>query len=484
MCKSIKTPQKFSEYFGLNINQDKIEFLDIYANNDIPLFLDPYGISAMNSKWSQDCENNIATYFQYLIDSIRNGDKKTVLKLLNALHEVDEIALGYSLGSPSGRGIGPLQASQIKDAFENSEAAKSGDIKDIADCAILIPGINRDKISDITANILKRQLIEFTQKICEKYSIPIQRVAINNTFDFGRFDFVSYYSELPVINGKAKILLPISGVRQDPELSRDKYYRNFVLEFLRAEHCHAGDSLSTVLKNGSVIVRIGDLKEKYPINTDFLYKFSKEHPQILEKFKTELRRTANKKGTRPVLNPLVKVLTGFERIKILSEVKPGNDDATNFHKISYNNLIYIFGNRLTNPNREREINEGRKRIDIVFDNNDNIGFFSILNNLHHIQCPKILIECKNYGHEVGNPEIDQLLARFNNQRGKFGLLLCRSISDRKKLIQRCKDAMYGNNGIIIVLDDSDISVLIKLKSDNNEIGIDNYMSKKLDELIM
>ncbi|MEI9958749.1 MAG: hypothetical protein WDM90_21115 [Ferruginibacter sp.] len=276
-------PVRFSEHFKLPTNID-FEFLDIYANQDIPLFLDPYGISAMGTKWARDCQSQITTYFQYLVDSLRTGDKRTITKLLNALHEVDEVALGYSQNTPSGRGIGPKQAQEIQHAFETSHAAKSGDIKDIADCALMIPGINRDKISDITANILKKQLIEFTQQQCKKHSIPMRRVPVNNVFDYEKFCFISFYAELPVINNRAKILLPISSVRQDPQLSKDKYYRNFVIEFLKAEHQHAGDSLATVLKNGTIIVRIADLKTKYPLKTDFLYEFSKKHPNILEKY--------------------------------------------------------------------------------------------------------------------------------------------------------------------------------------------------------
>ena len=484
MIKIPIMPEKFSDYFNLKVNQDEIDFLDIYANQDIQLFLDPYGISAIDSKWSIDCENQITTYFQYLIDSIRDGDKRTVKKLLNALHEVDEVALGYSSNMPSGRGIGPKQATQIQLAFENSEAAKSGDIKDIADCALLIPGISSDKISDITSNILKKQLIEFTQKQCKLHSINMHKVPINNAFDYTKFDFISYYTELPVINGKAKILLPINSVRRKPELSKDKYYRNFVLEFLRAEHTNAGDSLASVLRNGRVMVRIADLKKRYPLRTDFLYKFSKEHPQILEKYKAELRRTASLRNSKPTLNPKKRILTAKERIRILNDIQPGNTDATNFHKISFNSLIYIFGERLLNPYREREINDGRKRIDIVFDNNDNFGFFNKLNVLHKIQCPKIFVECKNYGREIGNPEIDQLQARLNKRRGMFGFLLCRSIENKRTLIQRCKDVMHDEKGYIIVLNDSDLSVLLNLKDDKNEQGIDKFMSEKLDELIM
>lgn len=477
-------PEKFSEYFGLNLNQDEIGFLDIYANEDIPLFLDPYGISAMDSNWSQKCEIQIATYFQYLIDSIKNGDRKTTVRLLNALHEVDEVALGYSAGIPSGRGIGPKQAEQILEAFENSQAAQSGDIRDIADCALLIPGISRDKISDITSNILKQQLILFTQKICNQYKIPMKKVAVNNVFEYEKFNFVSFYTELPVINNRAKILLPINSVRRDPELSKDKYYRNFVLEFLRAEHTHAGDSLSTVLRNGQVVVRISELKKQYPKNTDFLYNFSKENPQILEKYKSELRRTAIKKGSKAELKPQKKVLTAKERIRIITDIPTGNADATNYHKISFNSLIYIFGNRLSNPIREREINEGRKRIDIVFNNSDKDGFFNSLNILNHIKCPKIIIECKNYGREIGNPEIDQLQARFNNKRGMFGILTCRSVENKLTMIRRCKDVLNDGKGYILVFSDSDLSQLLILKDDGDEKGIDDFMTKKLDELIM
>ncbi len=474
-------PQRFSEFFNLPQNVD-FDFVDIYAFQDIPLFLDPYGISAMGTKWAYDCENQIATYFQYLVDSIKTGDKRTTSNLLGALHEVDEVALGYSSGEPRGRGIGPKQAKEIQQAFESSAAAKSGDIKDIADCALMIPGINRDKISDITSNILKKQLIEFTQQQCIKYSIPIRRVAVN-AFDYEKFNFVSYFTELPVINDKPKILLPINSVRQDPELSKDKYYRNFVIEFLRAEHQHAGDSLASVLKNGKVIVRIADLKEKYPLKAEFLYEFSKSHPAILDKYKSELRRTAGNK-TKAVLETKRKILNSAERLQILSDIKAGNDDATNFHKISFDNLIHIFAERLTNPNREKEINEGRKRVDIVFDNCDKNGFFHSLNNLLHIQCPKIFFECKNYGKEIGNPEVDQLLGRFSPTRGKFGVLLCRSVENKQLMIKRCKDVFHDHQSFIIVLDDTDIITLLRLRDINNESGIDSFMQSKIDELIM
>lgn len=483
MKQKLVEPQRFSEHFGLNVKSQELEFLDIYANQDIQLFLDPYGISSMRSKWSQDCELYITGFFQYLIDSIKGADRRAIKTLLNAMHEVDEVSLGYSTSRPSGRGVGAVQAQEILKAFESSQAAKSGDIKDIADCALMIPGIDRDKISDITANILKKPLIEYTQQMCKKYKIPMMRVPINNVFDYKSLNFTSFYTELPVINNMPKILLPISSVRRQPQLRKDKYYRNFVLEFLRAEHQHAGDPLAEILRNGKVVVRIADLKKKFPMSVDYLYKFSKQYPQILEKYKSELRRTAGKEET-PVLQPNRKVLSVEERKSILRNIKVGTKEASNFHKLSFDNLIQIFGARLSNPNSEVKINDGRKRIDIVFNNVDSSGFFMKLNQLHHIVCPKILIECKNYGKEIGNPEIDQLQGRFNKRRGMFGLLLCREIENKAKMIQRCKDIMNDEKGFIIVLEDKDINDLLDLRAQKDDKSIDNFFARKLDELIM
>jgi len=480
---TVSEPMRFSEYFKLGISGDKLEFVDIYAYQDIPLFLDPYGISNMRTPWSRSCEEYITGFFQYLIDSINVGDRKAITKLINALHEVNEVALGYSVDEPGGRGIGPVQGQEILTAFENSEAAKSGDIRDIADCALMIPGINRDKISDITANILKKKLVEFTAGICKKYKIPTKQVPVNNAFDYETLSFISYYADLPVINGRPKILLPKKSVRRNPQLSKDKYYRDFVLEFLRAEHEHAGDSLATMLKNGTLVVRIKDLKERFPLTTDFLYNFSKEHPGVLEKYKEALRTSAGR-DTVPILPTIRKQLSAAQRVEIMKDIKPGKEEAGRFHKLSADNLSHIMGDRLVDPSIEERINDGRKRIDIKFNNADERGFFRDLNALYHVQCPKIFVECKNYKEDPKNPEIDQLLGRFSPRRGMFGILICRSVEDKQLLLQRRRDAVHENKGFIIVLDDTDIENLLKMRDVTDEPGIDAFLKAKFDQLIM
>lgn len=288
-----KEPQRFSEYFNLKYKQEELEFLDIYAEQEIKKFIDPYAIIALNTNWSIKCEKHIKGFFQFFLDSLKDNKIENIKKCLNAFHEVDEIALGYSSKKPTGRGIGPIQSNIIQNKLKNSEAFKTGDIRDIADFALMIHGINRDKISDITASILKIPLCKFTLEQAKKYNIPVKKVIFKNTFDYETISFIDYRTELPIINGKHKILLPLLIVKRNPLLSKDKYYRNYILENLKVKNNHPGNALVTILKNGKQIVRKKDLMKKYPLSTKFIYEFSKENPDVLEKYKKELRKKQN-----------------------------------------------------------------------------------------------------------------------------------------------------------------------------------------------
>jgi hypothetical protein len=66
----------------------------------------------------------------------------------------------------------------------------------------------------------------------------------------------------------------------------------------------------------------------------------------------------------------------------------------------------------------------------------------------------------------------------------FGILLCRSVENKISMNRRCKDVLNDGKGYIIVLTDSDFSVLLELKGNDDDKGIDDFMSRKLDELVM
>ena len=107
------------------------------------------------------------------------------------------------------------------------------------------------------------------------------------------------------------------------------------------------------------------------------------------------------------------------------------------------------------------MHDGLKRVDITLTNYALSGFFKWL-SLHY-PCPYVFIECKNFGEEIGNPEIDQIAMRLGERRGKFGIVVCRKVDDRPKMLKRCRAVAQDEHGYILVLDDDDpVGIIILL----------------------
>ena len=81
---------------------------------------------------------------------------------------------------------------------------------------------------------------------------------------------------------------PRPAARYNLAVDHRDYYQNFVLDFLEAEHLDAGDALVRVLKSGKRKVYRKDLKQEHPLSRDFLYDFSLQHPEVLQRYRESL----------------------------------------------------------------------------------------------------------------------------------------------------------------------------------------------------
>jgi len=180
----------------------------------------------------------------------------------------------------------------------------------------------------------------------------------------------------------------------------------------------------------------------------------------------------------------VRKLDALALLKELEGLKPGTEMANAYHDLIFRCLSQIFDNSLKRGKKEVPMDNNRKRVDVVFDNYDNNGFFAHIRNSNQIFCPKIFIECKNYSSDPSNPEVDQLIGRLGKKAGMFGILICRQVENEEILMQRCKSAMNKGQGHIIYLVDEDIKALLLMKELSNDEGINNFLSEKWDQLIL
>ncbi|OYW76884.1 MAG: hypothetical protein B7Z37_06730 [Verrucomicrobia bacterium 12-59-8] len=168
----------------------------------------------------------------------------------------------------------------------------------------------------------------------------------------------------------------------------------------------------------------------------------------------------------------------------LKQIPRGTKTASMFHDWVHGALKHIFGIHLGDGAKERAIDRGRKRIDIVFQNLATRGFFFDLLTRYQVRCPWILVECKNYAADPGNPELDQLVGRFSRNRGEFGLLVCREVLNEDLMLERCLDVTNKDKGFVLVLADTDLDFLLKAKARNDSNSIDSFMHERFAKLVL
>ena len=423
------------------------------------------------------------SFFQAVLEAIKEGNEPRGQVLLNRLHEPNETCLGLSKQNPSGRGIGSLQAADLFHRLRKSRAAETGLLAELSDCELFIPGIGPDKISDITTNIIREHLIEYTQYQCELHGIELRgTVASGNLWNENNRNWENRYVRLPIIGGRKIIMVPKASVRWTLAFSHRKYYNKYVLEFLQAEHLSQNTALVETLRSGLRRVTKKSLKECYPPSKQFLADFSEHHPYVLELYKNHLGVPAELKDNELVedFDEKIFAVTLAARLR---EINRGAHDASSFHSFMIGALEFIFYPDLIYPEKELEIHEGRKRIDIAYTNNSNTGFFGRRLQDPGVAAKKIYVECKNYMKEMENPELDQLAGRFSPGRGRLGFLIGRNFDNRERFIARCRDTAMDDRGFIIAIVDEDIERMLKMIEEGRRSDLDQYLERRFGELL-
>lgn len=405
----------FSQLFGISKDQAQLDFVDIDPARDLPLFIDPYVFGVSSGRWAETCNRSILSFFQAALDAVQSGDDARGRGLLNNLGEPNETCLGVSSGPPAGRGVSGKLAVDLYERLKRSRAAQTGLLSELSECELFVDGIGPDKISDITTNIIRKHLIDYTQEQCHLHGVSLTgQVSSGWLWDETAGRWTQEYVSLPVVADRKIILIPKASVRWKLGFSHQEYYNKFILEFLQAEHLSQGTALVETLKNGRQRVTKKKLEEIHSLSKSFLTTFTEDHPDVLAHYRTMLGvpRSITDEELIETFDEAI-----FARVLAdeLDRISPGNEQAARFHDFMKGVLEFLFYPDLIYPEKEFEIHDGRKRIDLVFTNNASGNFFYRRLIDARSSSVKLMFECKNYAKEIANPELDQIAGRFSPQ---------------------------------------------------------------------
>lgn len=466
--------RRVSSLFGLGRSQPTLDFVDVDVNGDTPLFISPSAVSRLPTAWGHECTSLIQNFFTKVLELIRDGDDAGAERLLSALREPNETHLGLSRGRSRGRALGSSSAHDVWASLRDSAAARSGLISDLEDTALLIPGIGLDIVSDMTTNIIRGPLIVYTQEQCRLHGIPLRPgMASGPIWDSGLGDWTERHVEMPVADGFRLMLVPKSIVRQSLLYNLSRYYQHHLLSHLQKVEFEANTSLVRVAKDGTREMPFKTkVKDKYGSSKDDIVRETIKAPDVIEEYKRQQRA----KPYHPLAHEQIAEIGGSAQpdwqglLASVREIPTGRATATEYEKAVESLLTALLYPDAVHPVMQSEIHDGRKRIDIQYDNMGSAGFFHWLSR--HYPSALIFAECKNYQGKVANPELDQLAGRFSPGRGQFGLLVVRKFDNKDRFLERCRDTARDRRGYIIPLDDDDLEALVNSRI--NDVDYQNW----------
>jgi hypothetical protein len=474
---------RISDHYGLGVTQPSLDFVDVPIDGDVPLFVDPTALNLLDTDWGAHCRSLIKDYFSLVLEAMREGRHAEAKRLLASLNEPNETHLGYSADKPHGHGMGKKRAEQMWQALKESDAVRTGLVRDLEDTALMIDGVASDVISDIVTNIIREPLIEYTQAMCAAYGIPTEEIASGLMWSPTARRWQAKLTQQPVVDKKRLLLVPKALVRRTITYNADSYYSLYLLEKIQEEQ--AAEGLVRILKSGETRpVTKKSLKERFATGKQGNRTLTPGREDVLERY----RQDKSGEPKEPLTHDELAESTHTPEpdwSKLLGDVlaiDPGAAGAGVYEKAIKKLFDALFYPWLMYPEPQQKIHAGRKRIDITYTNVAEDDFFAWLRH----QCPAayIFTECKNYSADPENPELDQLAGRFSPRRGRFGLLVARKITDKALFTKRCRDTADDDRGFIIALDDDDLTALVKAVKDSNKVERLALLRQKFKDLVM
>ena len=282
--------------------------VDISLICDVLLFVDPMLIFNSDNERYTELHNNIIHYFYFLYTKATQGLTPKEIDAWFNFSEVPNNWLGYSLCGNKGLALGKKYANFLYDniafAIDTHSISKSTHIEKVM---LLYEGSGKDKISDLTVNLIKGFLCEYTETFALKHikkefleKFPVDKAY----FNYDTESFISKEFTLPYIynedNKKEYVLLtPYDILREDePAINKKDFLNSY-------------DRIRTVIENVSLRAYVNNYiglavrryeenqrKNKRPIKEKSIEKVEKqafeevvkEHPELYDYY-IKLRET-------------------------------------------------------------------------------------------------------------------------------------------------------------------------------------------------
>lgn len=269
----------------------KLDFINIELSGDNKYFIDPYKLKKGEGEFEQKCYQKVDWFIKKLLKLVREKKIKEANEIIGNLYERNETKLGYSLETEYGKSLGENGGKILIKTLARSDVMLTGLVEDIFDCLIMLPNVGEDKVSDLITTIIFLDLIEYTQKQCEVWNIPMKEVELARLcWDANDENWKKVKTKLPVHLDLPIVFVPKRIVTSNElEFSYERLYRQVIIPLYKQREFETrGSNLVVKFKNGRKQVLGNELRKLYPCTKYVVLDFVKKYDVYYREFKRKI----------------------------------------------------------------------------------------------------------------------------------------------------------------------------------------------------
>lgn len=436
---------RLNDFHDLSFTQEMTDFAIPFIEEDLPLYLDPFLLWKSPSMQDNSLHTALIESFNYIGQMYINAQEQEAILLLKQISECEEVGLGLARNK-QGHRISDNIATSILTLFKNIPQINKSGFSHIEIIQLLIDNISKDRISDITCNLIKSFLIDFTIEQSKKLSIPMEKVEKINVFDFKIKKLVEETNISMPVNPNTKkpiILVPKRWLKFIPWINYEDYYTDYF------------------------IANIEELK-KFS-NKIAILNYNRENYDVVKTFVDIKERTAKDCKNDPLFSQIPVHSSKTKLIEVL-KLPTGKTEKAD---LRYEDLITQLMASFLYPDLDFAKSQSRTDSgvlirDIIFYSNRNIDFLKDIYKDYGVR--QIVFELKNVK-ELNSEHINQLNRYMTDQFGKFSIIITRN-NPTKAIKRNLIDLWSGQRKCILIITDEELKLMSTIYEDKQRKPID------------
>lgn len=448
---------RLSDAFGLTFTQSEVDFVIPDLTVDLPLAIDPFLLFKSRDEALRELHSHLVSIFNEGIRLFRDGERAELNSLID-FPEVNEIGFGYSERAIRGSGLGWHLNRLLAETLTSSEDLQQRGLRHVEELQLVSIGVGPDRVSDIAANVLKAFLVGYTQEQAQLWDIPLTNsLPVSHYFDFSTRSWTDGYFDLPQnpVSGLPILLVPRRVVRLLPWINYDDYVRSDFRMFLRPSK---GPRLPSY--PGMPRDKQDELTKQQVID------ITRSKLDLVDQYINRKEREGNQ--AEPTLGDDQfsgndERARGDEFISRIQAMQSGSATASDYQRLVYDILNFLFEPNLTDGKMEVETHLRTERRDIIYVNEAERSFFEYVRSTYGSMF--VLFEIKNV-QKMGLDHINQTAAYLGARLGMLGFIVTRHAPGENIILKTYSiynDSPATPRKTILIVTDTDLITMIQMK---------------------